>query len=413
MNPRPSRRAVWSLRLTLILASVALMLGVTELVLREFLPVRGMIYTLDDRYLFRHIPGSRKLASAPGENGPLVLVKINAAGRRGDESALPHAVHRVIVYGDSFISAEYTPEPDTYVSQLERLLNARVGSTKVLNAGVTGYGVDQESLRIEDDLPVIRPDLVIVATYSGNDFGDLLRDKLFRLDDDGRLIANVPVIDPALRQIFHAPFEMSSIQVVRALQSAYDQWSRRRAGGATPPGPPVDPTAIRLANRTSEYEDFVVNGDNVVRNLLADQYDADVSLEPDSPSARYRVRLMDRVVERIRQTTSRSGVQLLFLIIPEWCDVTGTCEVSEARRRYPGYRPSGLTDALETIARQQGVTYLNLFEPFRRAGAAGLYHAFDEHWNGRGQQLAARLSADLILQAGLLRPEARPGHRQD
>jgi hypothetical protein len=168
----------------------------------------------------------------------------------------------------------------------------------------------------------------------------------------------------------------------------------------------VDPTAARLANRESEYQDFVVRGDNVVRNLLADEYDADVSLEPDSPSARYRVRLMDRVVERIQQTTSRSGVRLLFLIIPEWCDVNGTCEASQARRRYPGYRPAGLTEALTTIAQQRGVTYLNLFEPFQHGGAAGLYHPFDEHWNGRGQELAARLSADLILRTGLLRPEA-------
>ncbi len=408
MQRRLLGRPAWPARLALVLASTATILGVAELVFREFLPIRGMIYTLDDRYLFRHIPGSRKLASAAGENGRKVLVTINAAGRRGDESGLRDAVHRVVVYGDSFISAEYTPERDTYVSQLERLLNERVGSTKVLNAGVTGYGVDQESLRIEDDLPVIRPDLVIVAAYSGNDFGDLLRDKLYRLDDDGRLIPNVPVIDPALRRDFHAPFELSSIQVVRALQSTYDQWARRRASGAAPPAASVDPTAARLAKRKSEYEDFVMRGDNVVRNLLADEYDADVSLEPDSPSARYRVRLMDWVVERIQETTSRSGARLLFLIIPEWCDVTGTCQASQARRRYPGYRPAGLTDALATIAQQRGVTCLNLFEPFQHGGAAGLYHPFDEHWNGQGQQLAARLSADLILRAGLLRPVTGP-----
>ncbi len=409
MNRRLLRPSAWPARLALVFASTAIMLGITELVFREFLPVRGMLYMLDDRYLFRHIPGSRKLAGAAGENGRKVLVTINAAGRRGDESALRQAVHRVVVYGDSFVSAEYTPESDTYVSQLERLLNARVGVTKVLNAGVTGYGVDQERLRIEDDLPVIRPDLVIVAVYSGNDFGDLLRNKLSRLDDDGRLVPNVPVIDPALRRDFHAPFELSSIQIVRAFQSTYERWARGRANRAAPPAALVDPTAARLANRQAEYEDFVVRGDNVVRNLLADEYDADVSLEPDSPSARYRVRLMDRLVERIREDTSRSGARLLFLIIPEWCDVSGACEASQARRRYPGYRPAGLTEALAAIAQQRGITYLNLFEPFQHGGAAGLYHPFDEHWNGRGQQLAARLSADLILRAGLLNASLSSG----
>lgn len=409
MNRRLSRPPAWPARLALVFASTAIMLGITELVFREFLPVRGMLYMLDDRYLFRHIPGSRKLAGAAGESGRKVLVTINAAGRRGDESALRQAVHRVVVYGDSFVSAEYSSESDTYVSQLEHLLNGRVGLTKVLNAGVTGYGVDQERLRIEDDLPVIRPDLVIVAAYSGNDFGDLLRNKLSRLDDDGRLIPNIPVVDPALRRDFHAPFELSSIQIVRAFQSTYERWSRGRTNRTAPPAALVDSTAARLANRRSEYEDFVIRGDNVVRNLMADEYDADVSLEPDSPSARYRVRLMDQLVERIRQDTSRSGARLLFLIIPEWCDVSGTCEASQARRRYPGYRPAGLTEALAAIAQQRGVTYLDLFEPFQNGGAAGLYHPFDEHWNGLGQHLAARLSADLILRAGLLNASLSSG----
>ena len=118
MTRRLLRPPAWPARLALVFASTAIMLGITELVFRAFLPVRGMLYVLDDRYLFRHIPGSRKLAGAAGENGRKVLVTINAAGRRGDESALRQAVHRVVVYGDSFVSAEYTPESDTYVSQL-------------------------------------------------------------------------------------------------------------------------------------------------------------------------------------------------------------------------------------------------------------------------------------------------------
>jgi hypothetical protein len=35
-----------------------------------------------------------------------------------------------------------------------------------------------------------------------------------------------------------------------------------------------------------------------------------------------------------------------------------------------------------------------------------LYHPTDGHWNPSGQQLAARLSADMILREGLLRAAA-------
>ena len=72
------------------------------------------------------------------------------------------------------------------------------------------------------------------------------------------------------------------------------------------------------------------------------------------------------------------------------------------------YREAGLTDAVASIARDAGLVHLNLFEPFQKAGATGLYHANDQHWNAAGQELAARLTLDLILSAGLLARGANP-----
>jgi len=398
----PSPR--WLLKSVLALGSVGIALGVVEVTLRQFFPVRGMIYQLDDHYLYTHIPGSRKLTNPAGEDWPKVLVRINAAGRRGDESTLPGAAHRVVVYGDSFVSAEYTKDADTYVSQLERALNQRAAGTSVLNAGVTGYGVDQECLRIEDELAALKPDLVVVAIFAGNDYGDLLRDKLFRLDDAGQLTRNTPVIDEAVTRAFRVPFELSSIQIVRALQSEYQKWQERRRRDAAPAAAaaPVDRAALRLEHRRAEYENYVVNGDNNVREFFDDDYDADVSFEPDSASARYRVRLMGLVLERIHRAVQQSGAGLLFLIIPDKCDAGNTCKESDQRRRYPGYRPSGLTDTLESIVRAEGVAHVNLFDAFR-GGDATLYHPIDGHWNAAGQLLAARLTADAITSAGLLR----------
>ena len=157
-----------------------------------------------------------------------------------------------------------------------------------------------------------------------------------------------------------------------------------------------------LPHRIAEYESYVLRGDNVVRNLLSDEYDADVSLDPESDSARYRVLLMDRVVDRIHDTVVRHGAKLLLLIIPESCDVSERCDVSQLRHAYAGYRPSGLTSALEAIARRQGIVCLNLFEPFRQHAADGLYYQFDQHWNPEGQLLAARLSTRAIAGAGLI-----------
>jgi len=54
-----------------------------------------MIYALGDRYLFRQIPGSRKLDNPIGETWSKVLVRVNAVGRRGDELSLARAARWV------------------------------------------------------------------------------------------------------------------------------------------------------------------------------------------------------------------------------------------------------------------------------------------------------------------------------
>jgi hypothetical protein len=401
MLTRSTHRPALFSRIGLTIGSVLFALCVVELILRTFVPVRGTIYELDDRYLFRQIPGARKLVGQAGR-WPKVLVQINADGRRGDESALPRAAHRVVVYGDSFIAAEATQEADTYVQQLGRVLSAQLGPTTVLNAGVTGYGVDQESLRIDDETPGLRPDLVVVATYAGNDFGDLLRDKLFRLDDDGGLKRNSPTIDPCLRAQFQSALQLSPIQIIRAAQVTYQALRPRPPGPAVRSSVPLDSMATLLGHRVAEYEEYVLRGDSVVRNLLDDEYDADVSLTPDSDSARYRVLLMERVIERIRTTIQHDNAKLLLLIIPEWCDLSESCDVSAARRRYPGYRPGRLTDAIDVIATRDQIAHLNLFDAFRRQSVDALYNHADRHWSSTGQHLAAHLTADLIVRTGLL-----------
>lgn len=388
--PQPPGRAA---KLLLLVVSLLLALGGAEFTLRTFLPVRGLIYQLDERYLYRHIPGARKLAAPSGRTWPKVLVRINGAGRRGREPRLA-GTSPVIVYGDSFIAAEYTREQDTFVAQLAGVL-AAVGSASpvVLNAGVTGYGVDQAVLRMEDDLPVLRPAVVILAVYAGNDFGDLLRNKLFRLGpESGALVTNRPVVDDRVRQEFAEPFPFASVHLVRLLHSVFADWGPR----PRPAARHGNPTETRLASRIAEYDDYVVSGNNVVDNLLADEYDADVSVMPDGPSAVYRRQLMARVMARARDVAASHGVRLVVLIIPERCDVAADCPVSAERRGFAGYRPSGPTDALESIARAEDIPFVNLYAPFRAAGAAGLYLPLDEHWNERGQVLAARLVGDRL-----------------
>src|SRR5262245_12018295 len=205
------RRAPWP---ELALAAAALLLSGlgAEAYLRRYHPIDATIYTLHPRYLHALVPGARKLFVHRPENGGSVLVSVDSSGFRGPELAPPgNGRLRVVVYGDSFVAAEFSRVERSFVGRLGARLAEAVGqAVEAVNAGVVGYGPDQEALRIEDEIGPLAPDLIVVGLFAGNDFGDLVRNKLFRLDDQGRLAANAWRLAPSLERDFARAARLSS-----------------------------------------------------------------------------------------------------------------------------------------------------------------------------------------------------------
>lgn len=100
-------------------------------------------------------------------------IAINTAGLR-DREIGPKAPgeRRLVVLGDSLVMAVQVPLRDTLTAQLERLLNADAvppATFRVINAGVQGYGPVEEYLFYRDVAAALRPDVVVLALYAGND----------------------------------------------------------------------------------------------------------------------------------------------------------------------------------------------------------------------------------------------------
>lgn len=72
------------------------------------------------------------------------------------------AGRRVALVGDSFTFCLDVPYEDSWGHQLERRLGADV---RVLNFGVTGYGIDQAYLRYRRDVRPWRPDVVVFGVF--------------------------------------------------------------------------------------------------------------------------------------------------------------------------------------------------------------------------------------------------------
>ena len=381
--------------------SILLSLAIGELLLRHYYPIGDTMLELHGRYLHRYKPNSRRVYRFSAANGGnCILASINGQGRRGELISMsrPH----ILVYGDSFVSATFTPIKQTFVWQLEQKLTAGPSpAPQVINCGVSGYGPDQESLVLEDEIDSLRPQLVIVSIYTGNDFGDLIRDKIYKLDDQKRLKDNEYTLDPSLVSQFAALEHSSPFYSIRLLKKAWQHLVQSRTPAPTPSSEGYLESWLR--DSQSEYEEYIINGNNSVRNLFGDHYDADVSLTPNSKSSQYKRLLMDRVIEKLKQITAARSVPLMLVIIPAAIDVVDNYAPSVNTRKYPEYRRSELTDIVEKIAREYHLPYVNLFRPFRAHGASALYYVVDnDHWNVEGQQLAAGVVAEYIKQQHLL-----------
>jgi hypothetical protein len=413
--PGPGRRQSstrWQ-TFALLVASLLVSASLAELYLRFFNPIDSLLLETHPRYLYRLIPGARRLFRRTAEDGAArILVKVNKAGYRGSELYEPKRMPRIAVYGDSFVLASLTTLDETFPVQLARKIEGTIhGPVEAVNAGVLGYGPDQECLRLEDEIDRLAPDVLVVAIYSGNDFGDLMRNKIFRIAGDGLRLNPYSLGRAAIASFPDQPGTAPWSMLARGLKHLVVASAPGLA--TSEPEPPTTERGLELRmggyirRARGEYLQVVERNNYEVRNLFGDTYDAGVSLTPKAQWARYSRDLMERVMVRIEGVARAHGVPLLFVFIPSAIDVCDGPYWASWRRAAisvrSSYRPETLTDVLCGIAESHGFEYVNLFRPFRDAGADRLYFRRDGHWNAAGQALAVNLAMKKVVADALLR----------
>ena len=96
-------------------------------------------------------------------------------GLRGPElTAVAPGGLRVLVLGDSVTSGLEVAETETYSAAAAELLSKRLGvPVQVINAGVRGYGTDQELLFYRERLRQLHSDVVVDHTTANDPFDNL------------------------------------------------------------------------------------------------------------------------------------------------------------------------------------------------------------------------------------------------
>jgi len=116
-----------------------------------------------------------------------VKFRTNEDGNRGKTTIkdLMSAEKRIVFLGDSFTFGIYVEEDASFVTIVERDLAQKFPSVKAINLGSCSYGPYQHYYRYLEIQNLLKPDLVVLVFYSGNDFWDV---RPMGVISDGRLV---------------------------------------------------------------------------------------------------------------------------------------------------------------------------------------------------------------------------------
>lgn len=385
--------------LSIVLLLTSLLMIVLEFGLRWFyqdtatgLKPEDQAYQFHPNYLISLKSNMRKRFIRSNQIGDTIYWRSNQAGFRGME-LVDKPASRVMVYGDSNIQSRFTHLQDTYPEKLKQYLQtALMQEVEVINAGIIGFGPDQSLLKMTDEVALYRPDIVVLHVFADNDFGDIVRNRLVEADSAGVLISTPfpKEVDPDLYQQ-----GVQSFMLVKLAKRAAKSLLREL------PAAEADIFIERVRARCQDENQIYEQGLPKKYSHFHDHYDLDLALEPDSPAAQTKVRLMAGVLKAAQGLAQKQGFRLLVLIQPSSIDLTENNLISYLDlKKFPEYQPTRLSASVETICQEAHIPFINLYPIFLANEPHTLFHIRDDHWNERGQDLAAKETAHLLTRDG-------------
>ena len=302
-------------------------------------------------------------------------VRTNDLGLRDVEHSLakPAGTLRIVLLGDSFMEALQVPFEESFPNLLASSLEASGGRpVEVVNAGVSGWGTDDQLTWLHTTGLALEPDLVLVAMTLHNDVSDNLALE-WHTFEAGRLRERPrPLLsEPQYLELRAKGFLASHFHVYQALARA---WRSR---------------GVRDAAQTL---------DEHVAGLLA--------FAPP-PQIELGWELTEALLDEMERTAEQGGARLAVFLIPLWIQVEPQYLEGFLRRHALPRAALSVGAPQERMARwgeSRGVPVFDLLPAFAAANAAEgsrLYLERDGHWSAQGHRLAAEQVAAQLALRGL------------
>lgn len=282
---------------------------------------------------------------------------------------------RVMFLGDSFVESLQVSERDSHHQLFE---DAFEGKLEVVNAGIGGWSLGQETIYFEGEGSRYRPGLVLLFWYVGNDLWDVL---------------------PASRyQTCGGENCYSPYFVLRG--NRLEQWSA--ALGAPIGFPDHYRTGRRLVGSALHALQSMSSLGRRVSALLPEQAGPPL-FSPEAPwrdvshpALEEAWRVTEALLSRLDRDVQEAGGRLAIVIVPfkaaveadlarqDWTQAPGGQLLLAADARRPNER-------MQALAARLGLPALDLHGAFLENAARGGPSAFwpDSHWTRAGNRVAA------------------------
>jgi len=368
---RPSRRARWSVYLgnsLLTLGSVLFALLVGEGIIRAVQPqdLGNWTYTRDGLTL--HLPNMVQFSYRFGHE-----IATNSAGMRDREHDLtkPPGVRRILVLGDSFMEANQVNFEDAFASVLERRLKEGAHRpVEVINAGVSGWGTDDELTYFTREGIKYRPDLILVAMTLHNDVSDNLREEYHEFRN-GRI---------EQRPVTLMPWGSFAILKIKEWMASHSHIYQM----------------VLRAKRANWVSTEARNLQSHVGGLLR-----------RTPDDRIRVgwEMTSQLLQKLRETADTINAPVVVMLLPLSVQV-----YPETAKDFLASNGLSQTDIdlfkpqemMKAIGKSVGVSIIDLYPALGDMKAkcnCALFVQDDGHWNKLGHQIAAEEAARVLMPA--------------
>lgn len=377
----------------IILFNTLILLAVIEFGLQMFYPQKltTIAFQHNDDYLISLKSNiTKQFVRNPTNGGDTIIWKTNANSFRGDE--LRESDFRIIVYGDSNIQARFSRNENTFCSKLESYLKEKtLKDIEVINAGLVGAGPDQNLIRFNIDKTKLKPDLVLLHIFAENDYGDIVKNRLFNIGPTGNLLTNEFRFekDPILIE-----WENKNKRRLRFFD-AIEKFQLKKPNKIT-----KDEYINLLVQLNKEdYQNYLLNRSKT-KSHFKDFYDLDLATQANTPAAKLKKKFMYQVLQAFRDSATSANIPLLVLVQPSTFDLTKNAKINaeDIRERFPSYKPKNLSSFIENDCNELEISVHNLFDDFVENDPSALFFKKgDNHWNDVGQDLAAQKTSIKLL----------------